>query len=123
MPEIKVYRKWTEWETDGNGDSVGDEPKTVKEREETFDCAPDDIDREEGLTSVELAVKILKGKLYVTETSNYPWSPGDWYSACWDEDWNEGGAHEDLTAHLNGFTPEEEGKIFEAMKKLVPSMR
>ncbi len=125
MPQIKVYRKWTQWETDGDGDTVGDEPETVKETEESYSCFPDDVDRAEGLSAVDLAVAVLEGKLYVTETSDYPWRVGSWYGACPGDDhsWGMNGAHEDLTAHLEGFTPEEETAIFETVRKHVPSLR
>jgi hypothetical protein len=124
-PMIKVYRKWTEWETDADGNTIGDEPVTVKEEEQEFDCSIDDFDRSEGLTVVDEAVRILETRLYVDETSNYPWSPGSWYSACLgpDHSWGMGGADEDLTAHLEGFNIDEETAIFEDLKKRHPNWR
>ena len=123
--KITVCRKWTKWESDADGNVVADEPDTVREETETYDCQPDDIDREEGLTRVGLAVRVLSGRLYVTETSNYPWSPGSWYGACPGDDhgFGMGGAHEELAAHLSGFTDAEEREIFAGVSAGVPSMR
>jgi len=120
MPHIKVYREWTIWENEGD-----DEPTVVKQEEDTYPCFPDAIDHQDGLTVVDLAVAVLEGKLYVTETSNHPWSLGSWYSATPgpDHSWGMNGADESLTAHLEGFTPEEETTIFETVSKHVPSMR
>lgn len=118
-PMIKVYRQWTEWESDAAGNTIGDEPTVVQESEESYDCSIDDIDRSEGLTVVDEAVRILETRLYVDETSNYPWSPGSWYGGNLgpDHGWGMGGADEALTAHLEGFSVDEETAIFEDLKK------
>jgi len=126
MAKIRVYRKWTQWETNADGDTVGDEPMTVKEEEDTYDCVPDDIDRSEGLTVVDLAVHTLERKLFVDEPSSSPgFSPGLWYSACVGDDhsWGMGGAHEELTAHLEGFNEDEERAIYEDLARRNPSWR
>ena len=127
MAKIQTYRKLTAWETDNDGNSIGDEPTTVHESSDEFDCEPDEIDREEGLTRVELAAKVLNRRLHVTETSAYPWQPGSWYSANWESDMIEmsvyGAHHGEETAHLEGFTPEEERAIFELVKAEVAGMQ
>jgi hypothetical protein len=115
MAKIRVYRNWTVWENEGD-----DEPTTVKESEETYDCVPDEIDRSEGLTVVDLAVAVLETKLYVTEPSSSPgFHPGIWYSACLgpDHSWGMGGADEDLTAHLEGFNEDELRAIWKDLAK------
>lgn len=113
-PMIKVYREWTIWENEGD-----DEPTVVREEEEEYDCSIDDIDRSEGVTVVDEAVRILETRLYVDETSSYPWQPGSWYAGSPGDDhsWGMGGAYERFTAHLEGFSVDEETAIFEDLKK------
>jgi len=84
-----------------------DEPERTDESSDTFPCDPDEIDQEEGLTAVDLAVKVLQ---YVTEASAYPWQPGAWYS---DEAYVRpySGETEEITYHLHGFSDEEQRAI------------
>lgn len=66
----------------------------------------DEFDIEEGLTIVDKVVEFLK-KEYVTEASNYPFSPGSWYTAYGED--NDDTVN--YSYHLYGFTPEEEMEI------------
>lgn len=81
---------------------------------EIFDCTPDDIDTDEGLNHVDLAVNILRDKLYVTESSSYPFSPGSWYYRMDEADMlsPDGAVSEEMSAHLEGFSADEEREIY-----------
>jgi hypothetical protein len=127
MASIKVYRKWTRWDTDEDGVSY-DEPETVREEEESYPIELDAIDRSEGLTVIDAAVLILERTLYVTDTSSYPgWQRNQWYSANGDADEYEmryyNADHWELTAHLEGFNDDEELAIFRDLSKRNPHWR
>jgi hypothetical protein len=82
---------------------------------EHFSCEPDSIDREDGITAVDLAARVLSEALYVEEVSSYPYQPRAWYSRSDDILGGyapEGAEREEHSAHLEGFTSEEEWSIF-----------
>lgn len=80
--------------------------------EEGVEMSPDEFDMEEGLTSVDLAVKFLEGK-YVNEASSSDFHVGVWYSTT-DEDTMHAKSIEHHF-HLVDFTPEEEKQIWDRM--------
>jgi hypothetical protein len=88
----------------------GDFSETGWVNEEGGSCTPDDYDREDGLTCVDLAVKMLKdGAAYPSSTHFHT---GIWYSAdCGTLDYRTG-EDEERSYHLKGFSPEEERAIF-----------
>lgn len=121
MASIKVYRKWTRWNTDEDGVTY-DEPETVREEEDAYPIELDDIDREESVTVVDAAVLVLERNLYVTDTSSGPrWQRGQWYSASGEADEHEmryyDADHWELSAHLEGFSDDEERAIFQNLSK------
>ncbi len=83
--------------------------------EDGVDMEPDDVDREEGLSAVDKAVKFLK-KEGVMEASSTAFHPGVWYSTEWSVTDYGTGEEEERSYHLNGFTPAEERNIYRELK-------
>jgi hypothetical protein len=77
------------------------------ERSENLDCEPDDIDREDGLSAVDLAVASLKD-LAATEPSGGPGFPGPhcWWGGTVTLDYYTGEMRE-TSAHPYGFSDAE----------------
>jgi|SRR5215216_2166848 len=105
MRVVKSYRSF--YTSDGDrmdeGSSTGE-----------HSCEPDEVDRIEEKTAVTLAVELISGRLYCHEVSREPWSVGAWYSRSDTPDQTapEGAYTEETTAHLEGFSPEEEREVF-----------
>lgn len=99
------------------GEEYDDEPDIENdwEDEEGESMIPDEYDIEEGITAVDKAVDFLKNKKYTTEPSSNMFHVGISYDTP-DPDRNyHTGEETYYTCHLNGFTPEEEFEIWEAM--------
>lgn len=79
--------------------------------------APDEIDQEEGLTAVDLAVKYL-WKEGATEHSSSGFDQGGWYSTGWSTTDYHTGEEEERNYHLEGFTPEQEREIYDKLMAL-----
>ncbi len=76
------------------------------ERSEDLDCEPDDYDRAEGLSAVDLAVARLED-LAVTEPSGWPFpGPHCWWSGTVTLDYYTGEMRE-TSAHPHGFSEAE----------------
>lgn len=107
---ITSYRTWSRVDDDYD--------ETLRTDADSYPCEPDDIDTADGLTSVDLAVTVLAEKLYVIYASSWPdHHAGMWYSRTDEPDAlsPDGATHEETTAHLAGFTPEEEARVFAAL--------
>lgn len=85
------------------------------EDEEGISVKPDQYDREEGLTAVDLAVKLLK-KEGATEPSSGGYHKGVWYSTYGDTDYRTG-ASTTRSFHAYGFTEAQEREIYNAMTR------
>lgn len=105
---ITSYRTWSRVDEDYD--------ETLRTDEGSYPCEPDDIDTADGLTAVDLAVTVLAEKLYVIypSSSSPDHHTGMWYSRTDEPDSlaPDGATHEETTAHLAGFTPEEEARVF-----------
>lgn len=80
-------------------------------------CVPDEYDRDEGLTAVDLAVKFMK-KEGAGEASSSHFHKGIWYSTYpsqWTHDHFTTGTDESHDFHLKGFTEAQEREIFRRM--------
>lgn len=77
--------------------------------EDTVDCTPDQYDIDDRLNHADIAAAYLNREGYF-DTSTYPFQPGTWYSLM-SEDYRSGDSTE-YTAHLHGFTEEEEKYIY-----------
>ncbi|WP_256790362.1 MULTISPECIES: hypothetical protein [Frankia] len=76
------------------------------ERSEDLDCEPDEYDREDGLSAVDLAVARLED-LAVTEPSGWPFpGPHCWWSGTVTLDYYTGEMRE-TSAHPCGFSDDE----------------
>jgi hypothetical protein len=71
------------------------------------DCEPDELDAQDGLTAVDLAITYLKDK---GATSSY----GSWYSAEPDQDFRTGN-ETTYDYHPTNFTPAEEEAILKGV--------
>jgi len=92
------------------------------EHGETFDkgelhdesMEPDEIDREDELTAVDLAEKYLT-QADAVEPSSSHFHPGIWYTTYGEEDFRTG-ERQNESYHLKGFSKREEAEVFERMK-------
>lgn len=93
----------------------GDYAEQGWEDEDGESMLPDEYDIEDNITAVDKAVEFLKNKKYTTEPSSSDFHVGISYSTP-DADHNYSTGEDTYYAcHLNGFTPEEELKIFKIM--------
>jgi len=77
---------------------------------------PDEYDKEEGLTCVDLAVKFLQheGAIHASSTQFHS---GVWYSTEFSVIDYSNGTEEERSFHLYGFTEEEERAIWHELVK------
>lgn len=75
------------------------------------EMTPDEWDREEGLTAVDLAAKFLKDEGATQASASY-FYPGVWYSSDWGTVDYATGTTEERNYHLVDFSPEEEHAIW-----------
>jgi hypothetical protein len=93
---------------------VGDYAETGWIDEEGTAMEPDEYDREEGRTAVDLAVAFLE-YAGASEPSSCPtWMPGTWYTSptIQDRAHFEEGREEQHSFHLEGFSEAEEREIY-----------
>jgi hypothetical protein len=120
MPKIKTTFSTITW--DGTGDPDGYEEEHGYEDEEGQDMEVDEFDREEGIDVADVAARWLWDN-GVAEPSSSHFHPGIWYTSSEDTDMTTG-ASTTRNFHLEGFTPEEEEKIFyKLFPKKDPQMR
>lgn len=112
-PKIKTTFSTITW--DDTGDPDGYEEKNGYEDEEGHEVEVDDFDREDGKDVADLATRWLWDH-GVVEPSSSDFHPGVWYTSCEDRDMTTG-AITTRSFHLEGFTPEEEQKIFTLLFK------
>jgi hypothetical protein len=98
---------------DGEDDEPSEEHGWIDE--EGVDMEPDEVDRDEGLTAVDKAVKFLERE-GVMEASSSAFHPGVWYSTEYSVTDYGTGEEEQRSYHLKGFTPDEEREIHRALK-------
>lgn len=84
--------------------------------EENYPLEPDTWDREEGLTPVDLAEKLLR-KEGATDPSSSHFHRGVWYSTGFEVVSYRTGEEEEKTFHLRGFTEAEEREVFHAITR------
>lgn len=90
----------------------GDFSESGWENEEGVSMYPDEFDKEEGLTAVDLAVKFLRNEgAYDSSSSHF--HPGVWYSTEWSTIDYRTGEQEERNFHLVGFTEEQEKEVWE----------
>lgn len=118
MPRIKLLRPYmTVWEVDH--EYVGDEGETFAEPIEGGDlrkrvsCVPDRWDLEDGLTPIDLAVKVLDECGASVEASSSQVSAHTWFSGNYDDthDHIRHGTFTEVSVHPIGFTDEEVQRI------------
>lgn len=108
--QIRTWRTWYRMDEDID--------QALKQIEDLWLCEPDDIDREEATSAVGIAVAVLVERLYVQGASSYPgFQVGMWYSRTDEPDQlaPDGATHEELTAHLEGFSPDEQRAVFDRL--------
>ena len=84
--------------------------------DEGISLEPDKYDREDGLTAVDLAVKMLKTE-DADEPSSTRFHKGIWYSTSWQVVSYRTGEEEERSFHLKGFSEREEREVFEEMTR------
>jgi hypothetical protein len=84
--------------------------------EEGVDMAPDEFDREEGLTATDKAAKYLYDE-GATEASSSQFHPGLWYSSGWSTVNYRTGEEEERNFHLVGFTEEQEREVYDKLRQ------
>jgi hypothetical protein len=82
--------------------------------EDGVSMEPDDTDKEDELTCVDLAVKFLE-KAGVAEASSTSFHTGIWYSGS-PETNHRTGEETTQSYHLAGFTPEQEREVYKQLK-------
>lgn len=84
--------------------------------DEDYSLEPDKYDREEGLTAVDLAVKLLK-HYFAYEPSSTRFHKGIWYSTSWEVIDYGTGEEEERSFHLKGFSEREEREVFDEITR------
>ena len=79
--------------------------------DEGISLEPDEDEREDGLTAVDLAVKLLKHE-GATQPSSTHFHKGIWYASGFEVVSYRTGEEEERTFHLKGFTEREEREVF-----------
>jgi hypothetical protein len=99
------YASWCE------GD---DEREKLATATDQHDCEPDPDDITDGLTAVDVAVRTLRDQLFCTSPSTWPHcTPGaTWYAEPDPYEHPHTGELTEVTAHLDGFTVQEERDIY-----------
>lgn len=95
----------------GDGEDADYDEEHGFEDEEGQDVEVDEFDREDGLDVADVAAKWLLDKGANYEASSSHFHPGIWYSAQPEGDFATA-SETTYSFHLEGFTPEEEEKIF-----------
>src|SRR5574337_258473 len=109
-PRIKITFNRTTPESSEQGDYS----ESGWKDEEGVSMAPDELDREEGKTCVDLAVEYLWKEGASMESSSH-FYPGNWYSTGWHTIDYQTGEEEEENYHLEGFTPEQERAIYDQL--------
>jgi hypothetical protein len=91
----------------------GDYAEHGWEDEEGVSVEPDQFDREEGKTAVDMTVDLFNRK-GVSEASSSHFHPGVWYSSR--ESNYHNGEEKEYNFHLHNFSPEEEEMVWKACK-------
>lgn len=113
-PAPKIRTTFSKITLHGQDEEGGDpdyEEEHGWEDEEGQDVEVDEFDREDGLDVADVAAKWLLDKGANYEASSSHFHPGIWYSAQPVGDFGEA-SETTYSFHLEGFTPEEEEKIF-----------
>jgi len=108
LPKIKTTFSTIKW--DDTGDPDGYEEEHGYEDEEGQEFELDQFDREEGVSLPTVVAQWLRNR-GVMEASSSDFHPGIWYTSAEDTNMTTG-ATTTRSFHLEGFTPEEEQKIF-----------
>jgi len=95
----------------------GDFSDTGWEDEEGINMAPDEVDREEGVTAADKAAAYLFNE-GCYETSSSQFHPGVWYSTEWSTIDFGTDEQEERNFHLVGFSAEEEHAVWEKFQAL-----
>jgi len=85
--------------------------------EEGVEMTPDDIDAEDGLTTVDLAVKFLSNEGAIHASSSH-FHPGVWYSTDYHTIDYRNGTDEERCFHLTDFAEAEEQAIWDKLQLL-----
>jgi len=99
-----------------DGVQVADEPLRTEVDEIEHNVTPDDIDREDGLTAVDLAVKTLTDAGAWEASSSPEWGPRTWYTAHYEHPYT--GVIEERSFHLAGFNDNDARAVYAAIVKL-----
>ncbi len=89
-----------------------DEREKTGEGHRVHPCEPDDIDRDEGLSAVDIAVTALRTKLFATDYSASEWQRHGWWSSTQPYEHAYTGELEEVTVHLRDFTEDESREIY-----------
>lgn len=109
MAKVRIYTRWLGPVADGDA-------PTLSEDTTEYDCVPDEVDTEEGLTPVDLAVQAIRERHYITGpycASSYPgWGgPHTWFSAePYEHPYED--KREEVTAHLDGWSDADAHEIW-----------
>jgi hypothetical protein len=98
------------WYDSGFRFDAADKPETGEP------CEPDKFDKEDGITSVDLAVRYLKDK-GACQPSGSHFHPGIWYSTEFQTEDYSSGEQVEYNFHLENFTEDEQQEIFNRITK------
>ena len=107
---ITEYRTDYEWLAEVDGVQEADEPIRTEVGEWEHNLTPDEFDRAEGLTAVDLAHNLLRNAGVFEASSSPDWHPGTWYIAHYTHPYT--GVIEETTFHLTRFTEEEARELY-----------
>ena len=111
LPKIKTTFSTIKWGDTGNPDDYEEEHGYEDEQGQEMEV--DEFDREDGKDVADIAARWLWDH-GVIEASSTEFHPGIWYTSA--EDTNATtGETTTRSFHLEGFTPEEEQKIFKTL--------
>lgn len=93
---------------------AGDAEERGWHDEEGHSCEPDEYDKEDGLSAVDIAVKFLRNKGACHASSSH-FHAGVWYSTEGEQDYRTC-AETTYSFHLKGFSAQEEKDIWTKLK-------
>lgn len=102
------------WDDDEYGDPY-DSPTELGTDTDEYDVSRDEWD-DQGETPVTKAIELIKRNLGPVEPSSWPGFRTEvWYSAIDSYEHPYTGVIEEVTAHLDGFSPSEQREVFDAL--------
>jgi hypothetical protein len=99
-----------------DGDQVADEPLRAEGDEIEHNVTPDEWDREDGRTAVDIATDLIRDAGAEEPSSSPEWQLRTWYTARYEHPYT--GVIEERSFHLAGFSDDDARAVYAAIVKL-----